>query len=188
MPLVIEIAGTITSANGNGSSTFSEPGQSFSATITTSGLGSDLDAGSGRGLFELQNASITLRLAGATITTTQGSFEVTDAISGSDQLILAAITPFSSVSGGTVSTLYFDFRSQNSSLFSGDQQLLAMLGSAGFTLARNLNLTANSGAWTYQGEVSSVTVAAIPEPSTAAILFGVVVAVVALRRKWRGAN
>ncbi len=185
MPLVIEITGTITSANGNGSGTLANAGQSFSATISTDGLGADLDGGTGRGFFDLQNASLTLRLTGATITATQGSFEVTDAVSGSDRLILAAITPFSSVSGGTVNRLYFDFRAGNPSLFSGDQQSLAMLGSGGFTLARDFVLEANSGAWTYQGAVSSVSVTAIPEPSIAVLALGIVAAVVTIRKKLR---
>lgn len=185
MPSIIEITGTITSANGSGSSTLASPSQAFSATISTSDSGSDLDASSGRGFFNLQNVTITLQLSGGTISTTQGSFEVKDAVSGSDQLILAAITPFSSVTGGTIGSLYFDFRSPNASLFFGDQQPLTMLGSSGFTLVRNLELTANSGAWTYQGEISSATVTAIPEPGFAALALGMVAAVVACRKSWR---
>lgn len=185
MPTIIEITGTITSANGSGSSTLASQGQTFSATISTSGLGSDLDDSSGRGFFNLQNVTFTLQLPGGTISTTQGSFEVKDAVSGSDQLILAPTTPFSSVTGGTIGRLYFDFRSQGSSLFSGDQQPLTMLSSSGFTLVRNLELTANSGAWTYQGEISSATVTAIPEPGFAALALGLVAMVVACRNRWR---
>jgi hypothetical protein len=185
MSFVIEFAGTITSANGNGSGTLASAGQSFTATISTTGLGADLDGSNGRGFFDLQNAVITLRLTGGTITATQGSFEVNDVVSGSDQLILAAITPFSSVTGGTVSRLYFDFRAGNPSLFSGDQQPLGLLGSSGFASVRDFVFEANSGAWSYQGAVGSVSVTAIPEPSIVALAFGLVAAAIGIRaRLW----
>lgn len=60
-----------------------------------------------------------------------------------------------------------------------------MLSSSGFTLVRKLELTANSGAWTYQGEISSAIVTAIPEPGFAGLALGMVAAVVACRNRWR---
>lgn len=187
MPTQIQISGTITSADGSGASTLASAGQTFTATITTDGLGSDLDASSGRGFFNLSNVSISLQLPGATLTTNQGSFEVTDAVSGADGLILAATTPFS-WDGNSVGRLNFDFLSGVSTLFSSDQQAVDALTSNGFTSHRWLGLTVTSGStWTYQGDISSVSVSAIPEPAATAAILALVVALVGFRARFRRA-
>lgn len=182
MPTVIEITGTITSNSGSGSGTLASSGQAFTATITTDGLSSDLDAGASRGFFNLVNPSITLQLSGGTITTYQGSFEVTDAVSGSDGLLLAATTPFDS-SGNTVNVLYFDYSYSTADQFSSDQQPLTALSAPGDTIHKWLSLTYNS--WQYQGEITNTTVSAVPEPSVSAFVFGM--AAVALL-VWRRAS